>query len=366
MRVGFDARWYNDSGVGSYVAGLLPALVRAGCDLVVYVNPARQVPGLNKLAAKVVPVKAGRYSPLASIELRRRAKQDKLDLFHSPFYVAPRLECPVVITVHDLIPFLFPIYPWPKQRMVEAGYRSSVRRAAHIIADSQHTSGDIQKILGVSAGRITAVHLAAEREVFNACTATQEVEQLHRKFGVRKPYVVAASAHNWRTKNLEGALKAAASARTQADMEFQMVIYGPPDNQALYTDDLWPGLDICRVGYVERGELAMLFRHAHAFLMPSLYEGFGLPLVEAMSCGCAVITSDRGSLPEIAGKGAQCFDPFDVSAMAAALLALLRNPEELEQRKAAALCRAADFSWDKTAFDTRSVYHHVIRNVSAP
>jgi glycosyltransferase involved in cell wall biosynthesis len=100
--------------------------------------------------------------------------------------------------------------------------------------------------------------------------------------------------------------------------------------------------------------------------MPSLYEGFGLPLVEAMSCGCPVITSDRGSLPEVAGRGAQCFDPYDAEAMAAALLGLLRNPQELEQRKAAALCRAADFSWDKTAFDTISVYHHVKRRVSGP
>jgi len=116
---------------------------------------------------------------------------------------------------------------------------------------------------------------------------------------------------------------------------------------------------------VERDALAMLFRHAHAFVMPSLYEGFGLPLVEAMSCGCPVITSDRGSLPEVAGAGAQCFDPYNVDAMAGALLALLRNPHELEQRKAAALQRAADFSWDKTALDTISVYHHVNRQKPA-
>ena len=367
MRIGFDARWYNDSGVGSYVAGLLPALVRAGCDLVVYVDPARPVPALKKLAVKLAPVHSGRYSPLASIEFRRRETQDKLDLFHSPFYVAPRLECPVIITVHDLIPFLFPIYPWPKQRMVKAGYRAAVRRAAHIIADSHHTSGDLTKVLDVSPERITAVYLAAEKEVFNPCAATEEAGRLCRKFDMQQPYFVAASTHNWRTKNLEGALKALASARSQIDMEFQVVLYGPPPtSKALRADDLWPGLNIRRVGYVERGELAMMFRHAHAFVMPSLYEGFGLPLVEAMSCGCPVITSDRGALPEIAGAGAQCFDPLDANAMAAALLALLRNPQELEQRKEAALRRAADFSWDKTAFDTISVYHHVNRKVSAP
>ena len=76
-----------------------------------------------KLSAQIVPIKAGKYSPLASLEFRRRTQQDKLDLFHSPFYVMPLLECPVIVTVHDLIPFLFPIYPWPKQQMVKAGYR---------------------------------------------------------------------------------------------------------------------------------------------------------------------------------------------------------------------------------------------------
>jgi glycosyltransferase involved in cell wall biosynthesis len=115
------------------------------------------------------------------------------------------------------------------------------------------------------------------------------------------------------------------------------------------------------VGYVDSEDLAALFRHTHAFVMPSLYEGFGLPLVEAMSCGCPVIVSDCGSLPEIAGAGAQCFDPFDIKGMANALCTLLRSPEELQQKRSNALRRATDFSWDKAAQETISVYHHVIR-----
>jgi glycosyltransferase involved in cell wall biosynthesis len=363
MRIGFDARWYNDSGVGSYIAGLLPALAHAGCDLVVYVDPSKPVPGLDKLAAKVVAVDSRRYSPFASIEFRRRAKQDKLDIFHSPFYVAPRLECPVIVTIHDLIPFFFPIYAWPKQQIVKAGYRASVRRATHIIADSQHTSNDVQKVLAVSPGRITTVHLAAAKETFNSCVAADEKKSLQARSGVRQPYFVVASAHNWRTKNLEGALKALAIVRKQSGMEFQTVVYGPPQGMdALRTTDSYQGLKIYRAGYLAGEELAALFLHAHGFIMPSLYEGFGLPLVEAMSCGCPVITSNRGSLPEVAGDGAQCFDPYDADAMASAMLALLRNPDELEQRKKAALLRATDFSWDKTAFDIISVYHHVVES----
>src|SRR3954453_8055081 len=143
MRVGFDARWYNQSGVGSYIAGLLPALVRAGCELVVYVDPRNPVPVLDRLSLQTVPVSSGKYSPVATREFRRREELDKLDLFHCPFYAAPLLRCPVVVTIHDLIPFLFPIYFWPKQKMVRAGYRAAAKRAAYLIADSHCTAIDI-------------------------------------------------------------------------------------------------------------------------------------------------------------------------------------------------------------------------------
>lgn len=361
MRVGFDARWYNQSGVGSYIAGLLPALVRAGCELVVYIDPGNPVPGLDRLSVQTVPVSSGKYSLLATLEFRRLEKRDNLDLFHCPFYVAPLLNCPVVVTIHDLIPFLFHIYSWPKQKMVQAGYRVMARRAAHLIADSHCTANDIQRILGVAADRISTVHLAADREVFHPCRASDDEGRLQERFGIRKPFVVVASARNWRTKNLKSALQSLGIAQEEATIKFQAVMYGSTRGSEALSRDPAHKLDLHNVGYVDAKDLAALFRHAHAFVMPSLYEGFGLPLVEAMSCGCPVIASDRGSLPEIAGAGAQCFDAFDVKGMAEALSLLLRSPEELQQKRFAALRRAADFSWDKAALETISVYHHVNR-----
>jgi glycosyltransferase involved in cell wall biosynthesis len=366
MRVGFDARWYNKSGVGSYVAGLVPALARGGCELVVYVDPGNPVPGLDGLDLQIIPVRSGRYSPLSSLEFRRREKADKLDLFHCPFYATPLLECPVVVTVHDLIPFLFPIYPWWKQKLVQAGYRRAARRAAHIVTDSLATASDVEKILGVQRERISTVHLAADGESFHPCADAREWEKLRSKFGIETPYVVLPGAGNWRTKNLKSALEALQIARRDAGMEFQTVIFGPAEALSVSgMRDLAHNLNLIQPGYVETPELAALFRHAHALIMPSLYEGFGLPMVEAMSCECPVITSDRGSLPEVAGTGAQCFDPFNIVAMGAAVVALLRSPEELQQKRAAALRRAADFSWDKTARETIWVYHHVKQLVSA-
>ncbi|HEY2115311.1 MAG TPA: glycosyltransferase family 1 protein [Candidatus Angelobacter sp.] len=366
MRVGFDARWYNKSGVGSYVAGLLPALARAGCELVAYVDPENPVPALDELKLQIVPVRSGKYSPSSSLEFRRREKEDKLEVFHCPFYATPLLKCPVVVTIHDLIPFLFPIYPWWKQKIVQAGYRRTARRAAHIIADSLATANDVHKVLDVPQKRISTVHLAADGEMFHPCADVREREQLRNKFGIEPPYVVVPGAGNWRTKNLKSALEALVIARKDTGIEFQAVIFGAAE--ALNVPGIREpahNLNLIQTGYVETVELAGLFRHAHALVMPSLYEGFGLPLVEAMSCGCPVITSDRGSLPEIAGAGGQCFDPFNISAMAAAIVALLRSPEGLQQKRTAALRRAADFSWDKAAQETIWVYHHVKQLVSA-
>jgi glycosyltransferase involved in cell wall biosynthesis len=366
MRVGFDARWYNKSGVGSYVAGLLPALARAGCELVAYVDPSNPVPWLDKLELEIVPVRSGKYSPLSSLEFRRHEKADKLDLFHCPFYATPLLKCPVVVTVHDLIPFLFPIYPWWKQKLVQAGYRRAARRAAHIVADSVVTASDLQKILNVPGEKISTVHLAADQDNFHPCIATGELDGLQRNFGVQPPYIMVSGAGNWRTKNLKSALDALIIAREDAGREFQAVMFGSADALSVPgIRDLAQKLNLIQTGYVETPELAALFRHAHALVMPSLYEGFGLPLVEAISCGCPVIASDRGALREIAGTGVQCFDPFNISAMAAAVVELLRSPEELQQKKAAALRRAADFSWDKAAQETIWVYHHVKQLVSA-
>ncbi len=368
MRVGFDARWYNDAGVGTYVAELLRALVRRGdCDLIVYENPENLIPGLDGLTDKKALVHAGKYSLTAQFDLRRRIRQDNLDVFHSPFYMMPLAAgCPVVVTMHDLIPFLFHIYPWPKQEMVKMGYRAAASRATHIIADSQSTANDIQRILGVPAERITTVYCAVPQDCFHPRANVGELQHLREKFGVQPPYVLAASARNWRTKNLASALQALELTREQSGVDFQTVVYGPADGiKALGEEGRSHSLNVRCTGYIKAEDLARLFRYANLFIMPSLYEGFGLPILEAMSCGCPVVTSNGGSLAEVAGQGAQVFDPFDIAGMSRAIAALLGNPEERERWRLVALRRSADFSWDEAAAQTVSVYHQTYKQYRA-
>jgi glycosyltransferase involved in cell wall biosynthesis len=360
MRVGFDARWYNDSGVGVYVAELLQAMAAASpsaFELVVYEDPRNRVPLLDGQRVSRIPVAAARYSVAEQLELRRRARLDKLDVFHSPFYVIPLgLGCPVIVTLHDTIPFFFGIYPWPKSWIVKMGYRTAAGRAQNIIAVSGNTAKDIREILKVPEDRITVVHNGA-RECFQAAGDQTELGFLREKFDVQPPYVVTASANNWRTKNLESALKALEAARSKSGVDFQTAVYGPAAGiDVLGGSQRWSSLRLRRTGFLPAESLAMLFRHAHAFLMPSLYEGFGLPVLEAMSCGCPVVTSNGGSLAEIAGQGAQLLDPFDVEGMAGAVTRLLSEPAARAQWRVRALQRASCFSWKRSAEETIAVY----------
>jgi glycosyltransferase involved in cell wall biosynthesis len=368
IRVGFDARWYNDSGVGAYVFGLLSALARSHdeIDLVIYEDAVNPVPLPHGARAQRIPVKAGKYSASEQIELARRCRRDKLDVFHSPFYVVPLFApCPVVVTVHDLIPFLFPIYAWPKSAIVRGGYRLAALKAKHVIADSNKTEEDVRRILGVKPSRISAIHIAAQ-ECYTAKTQPGELELLSEKYGVRPPYIIVSSARNWRTKNLETALQALEAARQQSGFEFETVVYGSPEGlRATGGEERWRTLNLKCTGYVESADLAMLFRHAIVFVMASLYEGFGLPLLEAMACGCAVVCSNGGALAEVAGNGAQVFNPFDAPGMAAAVCALLREEADLQRWRDAALSRSREFSWLKAARESISVYHQA-RNGSSP
>lgn len=361
-RVGFDARWYNDSGVGSYVAGLLPAMALSPRDfeLIVYENPQNRVPGLEGLPITRIAVRSQKYSLSEQWEFRERARQDGLDLFHSPFYDMPlAAPCPVMATIHDLIPFLFRVYAWPKQQMVRTGYRIAARRAQHLLSVSRSTARTVEELLKVDTTRISVVHNGIATDIFHRNAEPGERGLLQKRHGFELPFILVASAHNWRTKNLQGALRVLRSAQRLAGMKFQTVVFGPPEGFMVECGrDEWRELNLVATGYLPLTVLAAAFRHATAFVMPSLYEGFGLPVVEAMACGCPVITSDRGALPEIAAGGAQIFDPLDYEGMSKALAELLISSSLREYWRERALRRAADFSWTEAARKTIAAYSY--------
>jgi glycosyltransferase involved in cell wall biosynthesis len=244
--------------------------------------------------------------------------------------------------------------------MVKMGYRWAAKNATRIITVSHHTAADTERILRVPPGKIAAIPNAVSPDVFHPGDDEGELQVLRRQYGVNPPYAVVASARNWKTKNLKSALMALGSAWARIGIDFKILVYGPREGIDAFRREYNAPRNLVDTGYIAAKELAIIFRHAHVFVMPSLYEGFGLPLLEAMSCGCAVVTSNCGSLPEVAGTGAQTFDPFDVDGMARAIAQLLTDPDLLAYWRSRALQRASEFSWGRAAAATVGVYRRAI------
>ena len=375
MRIGFDATWYNGSGVGTYIAGLLGALseYQDELDIVVFENPAAPLRGIEDSCLTLVSMRSSKFTLAEQFECRAHCRQYQIDVFHSPYqYGVPLfLTCPLVITVHDLIPFLFRTRVWYKQLAavpwVKLGCRAAARRARHIIADSMNTARDVENILGVPAGRITPIHLAASSDVFHSNGSRRERETLEQTYRLCPPYVVVGSAGcNWRTKNLDTAIEAAASASRAMGRRIQLAIYGPRTAiDKLKDPAVLSQVNVRYLGYMPVEDIGALLRNAELFVMTSLYEGFGLPILEAMSCACPVITSSGGSLAEVAGDGALVFDPKDSQGMAQAIALLLTNSEERERWRKRASARAAQFSWRKAAEQTIATYRQVLDPAAA-
>lgn len=360
MRMGIDGRWYGHSGVGNYVSDLLHAMAAMDgtMEITLYEDPRNPMNHINGERIRKIAVYAGKYSFREQFELAHRCRVDRLDVFHSPFYVTPWLApCPVVVTIHDMIPFLFNIYSTPKRQLVRLGYQLAIKKAARIVSVSETTCSDLNRTLNVPIEKIVVVHNAASRDYYHPRTDANEGEYLLERYGIRQPYVLILSAKNWKTKNLSMVLKALAICQQQVGFGFQTVVAGPSDG---YHEALRQSAaameNVVLTGFVSADDLPKLYRGADVFLLGSKYEGFGLPLLEAMSCGCAVVSSKGGSLAEVAGDGAVLVDPDDARAMGQAVAQLLCDSTARLRQEARALRRAADFSWEKAARETISVY----------
>jgi glycosyltransferase involved in cell wall biosynthesis len=367
IRIGFDARWLNSSGVGTYVYNLLDCfggLEDDDFEIIVYEHPSNPVPVDNPRLKKQI-VKAAKYTAMEQAELPLRCLRDKLDLFHSPFYIVPLMAtCPIVATFHDLMAFLFPLYGRLHLEIVKAGYRAAAWKAQSIIADSDMTMNDIESILHVPRRRICRIYPAYSKTMYHEHAEPEEREYLRRQYGITGQYALTLSATNWRTKNLDGAMRAFALAERQSREPFQSVIAGPIEG---YKSSGLAGTIRNEIvtGFVPKEDLPKLYRNASAFLSVSLYEGFGIPLLEAMGCGCPAIVSTGGSLPEVAGKAAPAFACDDIQGIANELSRLLSDPEYRQDRRLHGIQRAAEFSYIQSARQTLQLYREVARSRSA-
>ena len=354
LRVGFDGRdlLRKRTGVVNYAVHLARQL--AGRGLVVYVDgfadpavrPPKDLP-LRRLAAPPVLWK--------HVALPLALARDRVRVFHSPTGTLPLVApCPQVVTIHDVFAAIEPSwFPPGMATQLRATQRRAAHAAAAVIAVSASTRRDLVERYGVAPERIRVIHNGVDHARFYPREV--DPEQVARRYGVPHPFVLCVgSLMPWR--NAPRLLRAV--ARLGLGVLFVgRDIWGSDPTARLAAERGWSWARC--VGYVADDELPMLYNAARVFAYPSLYEGFGIPPLEAMACGTPVVASTAGSLPEVLGDAALLVDPYDEDVLAEALQAAIEDRgHELRQR---GLRRAAQFSWDRAAEQTWSVYADVAR-----
>jgi glycosyltransferase involved in cell wall biosynthesis len=276
-------------------------------------------------------------------------------------YIAPgRPGCPTVVTVHDLSYLAHPEWlSWRVRFTLNQLVPRSVRAAARVIAISEFTKQDLIQRYGLSPEKIVVVPLAAGANF----TPQPDAAAQPLPAGMREPFILAVGNLEPR-KNLATLIQAFAELVRQQKFAGQLVIAG----KATYRGEEAAGAvarlglegRVIFTGFVDDATLRVLYNRATLFAYPSLYEGFGLPLLEAMACGCPVVASNATAIPQTAGDAAILVDPTSVAALTAAMARIVADPELARRMSAQGKAQAARFSWTRTAELTRAVYEEAL------
>jgi glycosyltransferase involved in cell wall biosynthesis len=349
-------------GIGRYTLELLEALEREGLEMTLLQAGAMnghhnsmKLPGVSLLPALLT---------IGQIEIAWITWRHKLNLVHDPTGVIPIRMSPAkrIATIHDVIPY---IYPTTCTKLDWLIYRFwlpfAVDGIDRVIADSKKTKADIVQFLPIEAEKVTVIPGAANKH-YRRMNA-EEIQPALERAKIDFPYILYVGSIEPR-KNLPRLMVAYALLR-QWSTNWQLVIVGARNfwkstPVAAVVDRL--GLENCVhfTGYIAEQDLPAIYNGADLFVFPSLYEGFGLPVLEAMACGTPVVTSNKSSLPEVAGDAAILIDPYDVDALANAMHRILSDPDLAEEMAAKGMIRAREFSWERTARETIAVYEQVL------
>jgi glycosyltransferase involved in cell wall biosynthesis len=368
MKIGIDARLvhYQKAGIGQYTTRLARALAALDSDNSYTILQSR------KAGAPLVEGAAVRthtmWTPphhrweqwLLPLELRPLG----LDLLHCPDFIPPfRRSCPAVITVHDLAFLRFPGLLTDESKSFYGQIFRAVQSADHIIAVSESTKRDLASLAGADERKITVVYEAAGQMFCPADAAA--VEAVKQRYGIAGPYILFVSTIEPR-KNIPFLLQAYARMKETWPKGSEAPRLALAGKKGWLYESIFEVLDQLGLGesVICTGGVAIEDLPALCFVLPSLYEGFGLPVLEAMSCGAPVIASNTSSLPEVAGDAAILVDPQDLLGLAAAMQRLCQDEALRRRMSARGVTQAARFSWQRAARETLAVYRAASRQQS--
>ena len=289
-----------------------------------------------------------------------------LDLLHATDFVLPPSNARrKLLTIHDLAFLFYPDAAMPSlHRYLNVVVPRSVRRADALVADSQHTAQDLNEQWQVPLERITVVQGAVDHAHFRPVRDPQQLAEVRQRYGLgERPYILALSRLEPR-KNFVRLIEAFAAAREEARLPHRLIIGGRKGwlYEAIFArvQELGLAEDVLFPGFIADADLPALYSGAAFFAYPSLYEGFGLPIVEAMACGAPVLTGDNSCLPEAGGPGALYVRAEDVNSIAEGIVRLATDAALAAELAAAGHEHAAHFTWERSAQQLLSAYHKLL------
>ncbi|NQT89749.1 MAG: glycosyltransferase family 4 protein [Candidatus Omnitrophica bacterium] len=356
MRIGFDARMIGHPGIGRYIRNLLNGLLSTeeAIEFVLYGDPARlkeysgaERCAIREYAAPIYSVKELLSNPFAG---------EGFDIVHIPHFNVPftRIDN-LVVTIHDLIYLKFP----GTQRTLLKGmaahvaFDNTIKKAKRIIAVSENTKKDIIEKSPAAEGKIDVIYEAAD-PLFRPVDDEAGKKQVRDKYNLPEEIILCVGSLRMH-KNIERLIDCCARLRARG-LGHKLVLVGREDPKEASIIKKVKTSDCIYLGEVGAEELVLIYNLAGLLVMPSLYEGFGLPPLEAMACATPVAASSAASLPEVVGDAGVLFDPYDVKDMEEKICSVLHNEELRKNLINKGMKRAEHFSWQKTAFQTKTLW----------
>jgi glycosyltransferase involved in cell wall biosynthesis len=359
--IALDARKYNDYGIGTYIRNLVEQLhtLNSAHKFILFVAKGDEGSELFPGTMQISPVRYGKYSLSELFLFASKARVKGVSVFHSPHYTLPfGLKCQSVVTIHDLIHLRFPIYYPLLRRAYSYGMIwHSIHDSRFVITDSEFTKLDILRSFRVREEKIVTIPLGVS-EQFHQNVDPSLVEDFKLKFKLKCPYIlfVGNTMHHKGVDVLLRAFKEVIISFPEIELVFAGGVPEADKSIRELMNNLGISKRIKSLGRISNEELILAYKGAEMFVLSSLYEGFGLPALEAMACGIPVIVSDAGSLPEVVGNAAFVCKSGNHGMFAEAMITVLRDPmlknEMIERGRA----RSARFSWRTTAQKTLEVY----------
>jgi glycosyltransferase involved in cell wall biosynthesis len=366
MRVAIDTRKIHDFGIGTYIRNLLRQLARIDRDTE-YILLCREAD--LGIAAQLGPNFRSVREPSPNYSLREQIhvpwilRRERPDVYHAPHYVLPpAVRCRSVVTIHDCIHLMFPQYLPNKAAYAyaRASMWAAARRSDRILTVSEASKRDILSLFNVKPEKIVVVYNAID-EHFSTTPSEEHVARIRERYQLDHKFVLYVGNIKPH-KNLVRLIEAFSELRRTHD-DLKLLIIGdeisklPALRRAVHRHKLHKHVRF--LGYLKDDTLTVLYRLASVFVFPSLYEGFGLPPLEAMASGTPVVTSNVSSLPEVTGDAAVLVDPYDVDSIGNGIRRILDDPRLAEELRIKGLKRAREFSWERSVEKTQRVYREV-------